>query len=466
MKRLQYIFTSSLLFVVLVETSQQSCARVPIETLEETTGTVTVDGAFSDWNPSASNFAGGIFLLLDATTNELFKSDAMKADSPAFQIQNVPLLGKYYGILLGADFQPLASLQKKAPDGKSILPVFRLGNTEGHLGTLVLKNGKLESSQQSEIDYQTTIGAFAELKAFAADFSTNFVANPDIDTDGIPNVLDNDVDGDGDNKPNALDSATYAGKVVKTPDSEIPWQFNYAYGIPKLGFFKCESLRTPTAKENSTFLFKYSCQLKMPANWVEKITLRTTQGFMEGAKFWNATDTFDWKMRDDGSAGDLIAEDGIWSARFSVSDSIPSYENQTIIAEVKTKDGPIKSFITTLDPKIELRSRTDQPLATFITEEDSLYLFFSLGQLSGSLSGFQISATILKDTDDSEITTLTQPLLDASAVSFTGISELGLAATTNELKYRVKVKITAPAAMPGLLGNAYELYSLPLDYTP
>jgi hypothetical protein len=447
-------------------TSLQSCARAPIETVDDTVSNVTISGAFSDWNPSASNFSGGVFLLLDAVTNEIFKSDPIKADSPSFQIRNVPVTGKYYGILLGADFQPLAYLQKKAPDGKTILPVFKVGNTDGQFGTLVIKNGKLESSQQSEIDFQTSVGAHSELRTFAADFSTNFIASPDIDTDGIPNVLDTDVDGDGDNKPNALDSATYAGKTVKTPDSEIPWQFNYGYGIPKMGFFKCEYLRTPNAKDNATFLFKYSCQLKMPAKRIEKITLRTTQGFMDGAKFWNGADPFDWNMRDDGSLGDLISEDGIWTGRFSVTDAIPSYANQTILADVKMKDGTMKSYITTLEPKIEFKTRTDQPLAAFVSAEDNLYLFFSLGQLSGTLSGFQISATILKDADDTEIATLTQPLFDAGASAFAGISQLGLAATTDDMKYRIKVKITAPAALPGLLGNAFELYSLPLDYTP
>ena len=67
------LISLSLLGVTLPLLMTSSCGRAPIESLEEPGGTINVTGAFSDWTPSTSSFAGGVFLLLDPNTNEVFK---------------------------------------------------------------------------------------------------------------------------------------------------------------------------------------------------------------------------------------------------------------------------------------------------------------------------------------------------------------------------------------------------------
>ncbi|NBO37941.1 hypothetical protein EBU99_05090 [bacterium] len=443
-----------------------SCGRQPIQTIDDTnTDTVTVTGAFADWTPATSSFAGGVFLLLDSSTNEVFKSDEIKVDKTNFKIENVPVSGKYYGVLLDGSFEPKAYLQKTASDGK-IQRIFKLGNSGGQLGTIVVRDGKLESSQHSDLDFQT-LGSYKELKKFESEYSTNFTANPDIDSDGVPNVLDTDVDGDGETLSNSLDALTYNGKV-DVFDSTIPWQYNYGYGIPKQGYFKCDHLRTPKSKDPAILSanLKFQCNLKLSPAPVEKVELSSTTFFKDAAKLWDGATAYDWLMHDDASAGDLFSGDGIWTSQFSLDESVNASKNQMIIASVTLKTGTKKAYITSLEPTLKLKPASDQsskPIAKF-TDKTKLDVNFQLENLAGPVKGFQISATIFEDSNDKEIKTLSQTLTDGTTASFT-IDNTLLNLTENAAdKYRVKIRIQAPSALPGLLGSAFELYSGTLTY--
>ena len=136
-------------------TLTSSCGRQPIQSLEETSEELTVEGSFVDWSATANSFAGGLFALMDANTNEVFTAE-VKGNH--FKLEKIPSVGRYYGLLVGPDFQVRGALQKSSTDGATTYSVFKLGASTGQLGTLVVNNGKLESSQQSELEFQTTVG--------------------------------------------------------------------------------------------------------------------------------------------------------------------------------------------------------------------------------------------------------------------------------------------------------------------
>ena len=454
----------SLLGVTLPLLMTSSCGRAPIESLEEPGGTINVTGAFSDWTPSTSSFAGGVFLLLDPNTNEVFKSGIIEGGKPVFKIENVPVTGKYYGILLDSRFEPKAYLEKTGSDSKK-QRVFKIGSSDGNFGTIVVRDSTLESSSQTNLDFQSNYGIankdYAE-KQFSQDFTTNFNPNPDIDGDGEPNVIDTDVDGDG--IQNIFDPVTYDETDIT--DSKIPAQFNYGYGIPNKGFFKCDHLRKPTSEDNSSFDLHFSCGLKLSAGTVDKVELVTSEKFKVAAKNLDVEGTpFDWQMRDFGTLGDLISNDGISSGVFQVTEgnSIAD-KNQVILATATMKDGSKKTYITTLEPNYELKKKDQEPVAEFI-DRKILNVTFSLGSLSEKVDGFQIAATIF-GWDKKEIKTFTQVLANPNTATIQDVEQLNLSPTIDDKKYRIKIRVTAPAALPGLLGSAFELYSEPLTYPP
>ncbi len=433
-----------------------SCGRQPIQTLEESVEELTVEGAFADWNSSVNSFAGGVFALLDATTNEVFSGEIK---SGAFKIEKVPSNGRYYGMLIGPDYQVRATLQKKLPDNKTIYNVFRLGNSMGQLGTLVINSDVLASSQQSELDFQTTLGASAnnnDKKAFTSEYSANFNANPDIDADGTPNMIDPDVDGDEFN--NIIDSKSYGGESIE--DSKIAWQYNYAHSIPKLGYFNCDQLKSPVAGLPG-YSFEFWCALKVPNSLADKVTLKTVGLSVE--------------MADDGGTKvpthkDPIANDGVWNARFSIDGNKTTlFTRQMILANVTLKNGQTKSYLTLLGPEFPYSlefnkdATTQKPSITLTKTELKAECIVRKWPKDKPPKGLLLEVILLNEDETyvksftSKIESAEEVANDASAGKFTltdtRISELGLAA---EKKFKFKARILGPAALPGLVGSGTE----------
>ena len=475
--------TFSLIFLSLLAVSlpllmTSSCGRAPIESLEEPGGTINVTGAFSDWTPSTSSFAGGVFLLLDPNTNEVFKSDIIDSGKPVFKIENVPVTGKYYGILLDGRFEPRAYLEKTGSDSKK-QRVFKLGSTDGNFGTLVVRDSKLESSQQASLEFQANYGTFSVGKPFELGFTTAFVANPDIDGDGIPNILDIDLDGDG--NPNISDAITYNGSK-ELPDSAIASQFNYGYGITKQGFFKCNFKKIQsliTLNNTKTMVQEYTCLLKLSSGVVDQVELTTQSSFF--------SPDFDKKMKDDGEypmSRDLIAKDGIWTAQFNTPQNIVSYKEQTILATATLNNGSKKTFITTLEPDLVLTSeslggslfRGITLTAATPVSKDFQISFAPEGSPPLNPDKFQVTATLYSAGSTSELPQRINQKDSAEVVrefKFKFVSAANKFETDFDVspgkdlnfdpaafpEYRLRLKFTAPASLPGLLGSEFEFFS-------
>ncbi|MEN9528925.1 MAG: hypothetical protein RI932_798 [Pseudomonadota bacterium] len=456
-----------------------SCGRAPVEYLDESVSNVEVTGAFTDWTPGTSSFAGGRFVLLDPTTSEVFVSNEISATQPKFTIENVPVAGRYYGILIDSRFEPRAYIEKKMADGKK-LRLFKLNNTIGKLGTSVVRDQSIEPSQQADLEFQTNLGVVSGRKAFDKEFSATFSPNPDIDEDGIPNIIDTDVDGDvgGPNsaniKYNIFDAFTY-NKSEKLPDSSIAWQFNYAYGIPKLGFFKCNYLRSPSppappaamtdpSETQTNFELTFSCALKLPSSFAQSVELMTVKSLLDAAKDSDGI-AFDKKMRDDGKSGDLIASDGIWTGQLKITEGSPeSFKEQLIFASVKLASGAYKTFVTVLEPKTTITK--DNLTRTCPSNANSLAgLAVSLNLESGKadLNEFNVSLrlrsetgqTVESDKDGNKLPPLSFKYVAPNKFEFTGAENTF---TLSNGTYFPLIKITAPSALPGILGSAFELY--------
>jgi hypothetical protein len=438
-------------------TLTSSCARQPIQSLEETSEELTVEGSFVDWSATANSFAGGMFALMDANTNEVFTAEIK---SNHFKMEKIPSMGRYYGFLLGPDYQVRGTLQKSSTDGTTNYYVFKMGAAAGNLGTLVVSNGKLESSQQSELEFQTTFGANKESKPFTADYTTNFVANPDIDGDGLPNMIDNNVDGD--DFFNIIDPRTYSEKSI--PDSKIPWQYSYANGIPKSGFFKCDQLKLPNnGGVTGKFTFEFWCSLKLPPGIVEKVTLKSF--------------AVESEMQDDGgeknaTAKDPSANDGIWNARFSIDGAKNSiFPNQLVLANVVLRDGRTRSYLTAFGPEfpysVEFEEKdeggTKSPKITLSQsklEVDCIVRNWSKIKIP---KGMVLEVLMLNSEDLSFVKSFNlllesgEPISDGSLdyrfnITDDKISQLGL---TKE-SYKFKARVVGPASLPGLVGSAVE----------
>lgn len=436
-----------------------SCGRPPVEDYEEPSETVTVSGAFADWNPASGIYSNGVFILMDALSNEVFKSAPINTDSPSFNISDVPISGRYYGVLLDKHYTARAYLQKATNESK-VMRVFQLSASNGKLGVVVSRENKLEASEQDKLEFISLGISDGNAQATDLDFTTAFSANPDIDADGIPNLLDTDIDGDG--IQNIFDPKTYNGSEML--DSNIPWQYNYGYGIPKSGFFKCDHL---FARKDSNETIHGSCSLKLPVDKVESVRIETNKTFMDNAKTSDASAAFDWTMRDDGNSGDLIADDGIWTGQFMLSaerwNQVPA---QIIIATVNYKSGAVKSYITTLET-LKPHENLSIETATLSNDQGSISVVAQLKELSGD-SSFQAALTLLDASNDNEIITLTQPLITMSlnfpAENSQSMIEIISAYlrqqpnTPKEVSLKLKLKVSAPAALPGLLGSAFEAY--------
>lgn len=448
-----YTFVMSVPCSLLVSSS---CGRQPIQNLEEPVQEITVEGAFADWSTTMNSFSGGLFALFDANTNEVLSSD-IKAG--AFKIEKVPAEGRYYGLLIGPDFQVRATLQKKLQDNKTIYNVFRAGNTLGQLGTLVISNGALSSSQQSDLDFQTTLGANSnnnDKKTFTTVFTTNFSANPDIDGDGIPNMIDPDVDGD--ELSNIVDQSTYGGESLV--DSKIAWQYNYAHSIPRAGYLNCDQLKSPVAGTTG-YKYDFWCTLKIQSESAEKVTLKSTGLTTE--------------MADDGGMqvqihNDPIANDGVWNARFSIDGTKTTlFPNQLAMATVQYKNGSTKSYLTLIGPEFPYAAEFKKDATT-----GKLAITLSKSELKTEVilrkwpkdkppKGLVLEVILLNE-DETYIKTVTSKLEssenvenDETASKFTltdsRIGELGL---STEKKYKFKARVLGPAPLPGLVGSGTE----------
>lgn len=463
LRRVLSIMTLAISLPLIVTSS---CGRPPVEDLAEPRGTLTVTGAFSDWSPEAGVYNNGMFILLDVQSSEVFKSEPISVSAPSFTISDVPVTGKYYGILLDKHYRAHAFLQKTNSES-NVMRVFQLSSSQGKLGILVPRDSKLEASEQDKLEF-TTLGMFGEsMSATPKSFSTQFAPDPDIDLDGTPNQLDTDVDGDG--VENIFDPKTYEGSEVN--DSNIPWQYNYAYGIPRTGFFKCDHLFSQKSTTDTTaYELKGSCSLKAPEGTVESVKVQTNSTFMSNAKTADGSASFDWTMRDDGESGDLISGDGIWTSQFSLSANQWSrVEGQIVIATVTYKNGSVRSYLTTFET-IKMNEKLTLILSNIDTESDKITVTSKLKELSGS-DAFQASLTLIDESNDEEIATLSQALTEMtlhfpaeSSPSLREIISNYLSQQPNsptEVTLRLKLKVSAPAALPGLLGSAFESFYIP-----
>lgn len=455
------IFCSMLVANLAILFSIPACARKSPESDEDSLENLVVEGAFAEWYANSNPFQGGFFALLDATTNEVFSAD-IKSETNSFKIENVPPQGRYYGLVIGADFQRKASIKKTLADDKTVYNVFKLGLTQGHLGTLVLNNQALESSQQSELDFQTTLGVSESnngKKTFSNEYQVNFTHNPDIDQDGIPNIIDSDVDGD--DYTNAIDGQTYGPKSIA--DAKIPWQHNYGSVLPQNGFFKCDQLKSPHKDNPKNFIFTFWCVLKLQPNTAEKITLKSYGVTAE--MFDNGGISSSSQQKNN----DPIALDGFWNAKFTVDGSQTLlYPNQLLMAEVRLKNGTLKKYLTTLGPEfpysVEFKAddTTKKPKITMTNDKIEADCIISHWPQSQVPKGLTLEILLL-NADDTFVKIFSMPLgtgtplTDGNSgsvftLSDNSISELGMKAGS----YKLKARVLAPASLPGLVGSATE----------
>jgi hypothetical protein len=221
---------------------------------------------------------------------------------------------------------------------------------------------------------------------------------------------------------------------------------------------------TDPSETQTNFELTFSCALKLPSSFAQSVELMTVKSLLDAAKDSDGI-AFDKKMRDDGKSGDLIASDGIWTGQLKITEGSPeSFKEQLIFASVKLASGAYKTFVTVLEPKTTITK--DNLTRTCPSNANSLAgLAVSLNLESGKadLNEFNVSLrlrsetgqTVESDKDGNKLPPLSFKYVAPNKFEFTGAENTF---TLSNGTYFPLIKITAPSALPGILGSAFELY--------
>ncbi len=379
---------------------------------------VDVSGVFTEWTSAFGSYKGASFMLLDVESNVV--SSAVLDDNGGFLIKSVDSGRSYYGLLLGSDFRLLGRLELGAFGSETRLPVFRLGSTLGDLGVLVAREGVIHTSQRDSLEAEPKIGKIEkEPVVFEKNLPENgeLALDPDIDGEGIPNVIDGDVDGDG--IPNILDQKTYADEY----NENISWQLSYENNIRDFGYLSCSYLVGPAQ-------IQHRCILQSPRDSIATAKLRTL-----------ATEV-DFKRASSGSG------DQVWLAEFSRDISAESLIGRLALVDATLADGSKKSFVSHLGDSLPFafKSATVELRRTEVSAQL---------ELTGwkDTEGTQLQV-VITDVKNSRVMVFTESV-SLPKTTFKGVESMFLGATA-ESRYQVQLRLLCPGQLPGLLGSGVE----------
>jgi hypothetical protein len=316
-----------------------------------------VSGILSDW--SSNLFVGYQFLLQDLDSGSIFR--APLGESAGFRVTGVPLAKPYLAFMLNADFRfgwILQFANSSSTNSKERFQAFRF-QSSGSLGSLVLDGKLIRSSNENSLvpiktvtfrdsnangipdGLETEISSdnFATTKNSTGDLdgdSLPDIADADIDNDGLPNVLDPDVDNDG--IMNVFDADS---NQDSTPDLDKGWKESPTVSIPKLGFRHIYEQSTLNAEGeiSTTLWFVFStAERKNTAVEIVSGNIFTDGTYVTGEPFAG-------KLFDDGTHGDGLAGDGIWSAKVSLIKGKVVSSNQAFLFRVRSEAGEISEFL-------------------------------------------------------------------------------------------------------------------------
>lgn len=405
-------------FVFLVVWWLVACGGSKEKKEDRVTGLVDVSGVFTEWDGAFAAYRGSSFMLLDVQSSVV--SRGLLDDSGAFMIKSVEADRSYYGLLIGADFRLLGRLELGVSGSETRLPVFRLDQTQGDLGVLVVREGVIHTSQRDGLEAESKLGKIEkEPVVFAKNLPKNseLDLDPDIDGDGIPNVIDGDVDGDG--IPNVLDEGTFAD----ANNENLSWQLSYESNIRDFGYVSCSYLLGTTQ-------IQHRCVLQSPRDSVAAAKLRTL-----------ATEV-DFKRASSGSG------DQVWVAEFNRDVSAESLLRRIAFVDANLLDGAKKSFVSYLGEKLPFAFKS----ASVELRQDQITAQLELvGWREPEGTQLQVVVT---DAATSRVMVFSEAV-SLPKTTFKGVEAM-FAGATAESRYLVQLRIICPGQLPGLLGSGVE----------
>jgi hypothetical protein len=395
-----------------------SCGGEKDKKVAATADTVDVSGVFTEWNGAFGAYRGASFLLLDVESNAV--SSAVLDDSGGFLIKTVDSGRSYYGLLLGSDFRLLGRLELGVSGSETRLPVFSLGTTLGDLGVLVVREGVIHTSQRDSLEAETKLG---KIEKDPVVFEKNLPKNaelaldPDIDGDGIPNLIDGDVDGDG--IANILDQNTFADEY----NENISWQLSYESNVRDFGYLSCSYLVGPAQVQ-------HRCILQSPRDSIATAKLRTL-----------ATEV-DFKRASSGSG------DQVWIAEFSRDIAAESLVGRLALVDATLPDGSKRSFISHLGDSLPFAFKS----ASVELRKNEISAQVELTGWNEP-EGTQLQV-VISDVKNSRVMVFTESVT-LPKTTFKGVESMFLGATADS-RYQVQLRLLCPGQLPGLLGSGVE----------
>lgn len=330
------------------------------ESVVRVTGTLS-DWAMSDVVEDGGRFSGYQFVLMDALSGRAYRSTV--SGGGGFIIADVPSERNYYGILLDGDvrFGKILLVRKGVQEHQ----VFRLpGN--GVLGSLSIESSVLRSSNQdalvpvpefvfADIDVngipdglESPSAANSAVENTVGDLDLDGMldsVDTDLDNDGVPNCLDDDIDDDG--IPNLFDNDSTQDTAI---DAQSSGSENPLTAVPGFGFHAV--FQEAVALDGGGFTRTLWLVFEGGPQAITGVTVESGS-FLTGATYERAGgEAFAGSLFNDGSHGDGLADDNLWSALVVLDTAKTFLDNHVLIFTVTLPGGGLVEFLYRMPPPI------------------------------------------------------------------------------------------------------------------
>lgn len=421
---------------------------------------IPVTATISDWAGQNNPFQDYVFALFDIDQTQIFRS--VVGEGGRVTIDNVPNLKKYYGFMLDTEFRfgwvlQFSSVVQEVT--KSFQVFSFLGG--GSLGSLfpegrIVRTSSANLSPATEFtfldannngvpdgfDLDVANNENAEANNTTNDLDRDKIldpVDPDIDNDGVPNVFDGDVDNNG--VDDLYDTDVNHDNL---DDQQKPIYVANSAGVGFKHVF--HEIVTNSDDSTSTNLW-FILESKTP---VSAVTV-TSGTFLEDSTFVGA-EAFDGRLYDDGTHGDGLPADGIWSAHVTLASGKTFGPSQVVVFSVVGADGKQSEFVY----KFPVKLSGNVSMTSCQKANNNVTLSWTVDATLTSHAGLSLQ-TVVSDSDGKRVYTSTRMPISTTTETISASNFV------TGKQYTCTVRVLAPSPIPGYPGSS--LRAKPVSYS-
>lgn len=422
---------------------------------------IAVTGTLSDWDGKSEPFKDYVFMLVDAEDQRVYRTTV--GEGGRLTVSSVPSSRKYYGVMLNTEYkfgwlmQFAATVEEKNRN----FQVFSFNGT-GSLGALFPEGRLLIASLTDSLKPLTDFAFRDENKNGIPDGLESDVANnenasakntegdlekdkildtvdSDLDNDGIADVFDNDVDNNGTDDLFDTD-INHDGVDDQQKSFRAPSTLGIGY---RQVFHEIVTNDDDTQSTNLWFILESKNKAK---------SVSVASGSYLNEAIYSGGDTFDGKLFDNGSHGDGLPDDGIWTASVTLAKTKTFTSDQVVIFKVTAADDKVYEFPYKLPSKLSGSVTMD----TCAKEESNLKLSFTIGETLTKYPGLSLQTLVSDATGKRIYSSVRMPISATSDL-------VPLTNFASGKKYFCTVRVLAPSAIPGYPGSSLRAKAVTFD---